>query len=72
MDKVPEYEPNVSLRPALRQGVDVQATPEAFGAELGRGMQALAKGGMSLEQNFAHVQAIEDETVVRRERNRRP
>lgn len=40
MVRVPDYEPNVQLRPAFRQGIDVQASPEAFGAGIGRGMQA--------------------------------
>ncbi len=46
MPKIPEYEPNVSLRPAFRQGVDVHATPEAFGA-------GIAGEGVSLEGHNA-------------------
>lgn len=69
MVKVPEYDSNVVLRPTFRQGVDVRASPDAFGAELGRGMQALSKGADSLDDSLARVQALEDETIVRRERN---
>ncbi len=67
--KVPEYTPNVSLRPAFRQGVDVQASPEAFGAAAGRGMQQAAAGLGSLADSIVQLQGLEDETKAREARN---
>ncbi|MCK1492203.1 hypothetical protein IVB14_17685 [Bradyrhizobium sp. 180] len=69
MVKVPEYQPSVELRPEFRQDVDVRATPETFGADLGRGLDALGRGGESLVDSLARVQALEDETIVRQARN---
>lgn len=69
MPRVPEYEPSVSLRPAFRQNVDVQASPDAFGASIGRGMQGLAAGVGNLGDAVAQVKALEDEAVVRGARN---
>jgi len=46
--QVPTYQQDQRLRPIFQQGVDVRATPEAFGADVGRGMQQLAAGGMQL------------------------
>lgn len=66
MPKIPEYEKNVSLRPAFRQGVDVHATPEAFGAGIGRGMQGLALGVENAGAAMAEVQGPEDVTRMRR------
>jgi hypothetical protein len=60
MPRVPEYHPNVSLRPAFRQDVDVRATPEAFGAGAGRGMQGLARGLSEVGAALAQVQELED------------
>ncbi|MCK1685631.1 hypothetical protein [Bradyrhizobium sp. 145] len=69
MPRVPEYQPSVELRPEFRQDVDVRATPESFGADIGKGLEALGKGGESLADSFAKVQALEDETIVRQARN---
>lgn len=60
MVKVPEYEQSVALRPNLRQDVDVRATPEAFGADIGRGMQDLAHGMGQAAEAMVQVQAMED------------
>lgn len=60
MVKVPEYNPDVALRPAFRQGVDVQATPQAFGSDIGVGMQGLAKGAENLSNSLAQVRHLED------------
>lgn len=69
MVRVPDYQPDVKLRPAFRQDIDVRATPEAFGADIGRGMQAAAKGLGDLGDAFAKVQALRDETEARQRRN---
>lgn len=61
MVKVPEYQQNVSLRPALRQDIDVRANAEHFGAAIGRGMMGLAQGVGEVAQAMQAVQALEDE-----------
>jgi uncharacterized protein (TIGR02594 family) len=58
--RVPEYTPNVSLRPNQQQGYDVRATPEAFGADVGRGLQGLARGGQVAADVMGQVQALDD------------
>lgn len=60
MVKVPQYQPDVALRPIFRQGIDVQATPDAAGAAIGKGMTALATGMGHMADSFARVQALED------------
>ena len=60
MVRVPEYTPNVSLRPNQQQGYDVRATPEAFGADVGRGLQGLARGVEVAADVSAQVQAFDD------------
>lgn len=69
MVKVPTYEPNVQLRPEFRQDLAAQATPQAFGSDIGAGMENLAKGGMQAAHAIAAVRALEDETIVRQRRN---
>lgn len=56
MPKVPEYQPSETLRPAFRQGVDVRATPEAFGAAIGQGLQ---RGGIALNTAAEALQAVQ-------------
>lgn len=60
MVKVPEYEQSMALRPAYRQDVEVRATPEAFGADAGRGLVGLAKGVEHVADAMAAVRDIED------------
>jgi len=60
MPTVPQYESNVSLRPINQQGVDVNASAEAFGAATGRGLQQLGAGVGQLGDAFTQVQALED------------
>lgn len=60
MVKVPTYEQDVQLRPAFRQNVDVQASPDAFGASIGRGMQQAAEGLSNLGGSIAAVKELED------------
>lgn len=69
MAVVPEYQRSVSLRPGNQQGIDVQATPEAFGAGIGRAMQSVAQGVADVGKAVEARQAIEDETVARAARN---
>lgn len=70
MPRVPEYQSNVSARPIFQSGVDVRASPEAFGAGVGRGMQQAAQGLSSFGDAAAQVRALEDEAAVRDARNR--
>lgn len=58
--RVPEYRRDVSLRPSNRQGVDVQASPDAFGAAQGRGLESLGQGVANLASSVQAVQDLED------------
>ncbi len=60
--KVPEYTPTETLRPAFRQSIDVTATPEAFGADIGRGLQKFGAGLGDLATSVSSVQALDDVT----------
>lgn len=65
MVRVPEYQRTERLRPAFQQGVDVRATPEAFGADIGRGLQ---RGGQALGEvadALQKVQAFDNENDAR-------
>lgn len=69
MVKVPEYQSDVSTRPIFQGGITVSASPDAFGAGIGRGMQNAARGVGQVSDAMAQVQALEDEANVRRARN---
>lgn len=69
MVRVPEYQPSVELRPAFRQDLAPNATPQAFGSDVGTGMENLAKGGMQVAHSIAAVQEIENEAIARDARN---
>lgn len=60
MVKVPEYQSDISTRPIFQQELDANATPEAFGAGIGRGMQSAARGLDNLGTALAQVQELED------------
>lgn len=68
--RVPEYQSNVQLRPAFQSNIDVRATPEAFGAGIGRGMQDVAQGLGQAGDAMAQAQQLTDETVARDARNK--
>lgn len=57
MVTVPIYQQTERLRPAYQQSVDVRASPDAFGAAIGRGMKSAAAGGMQLADS---IQQVED------------
>lgn len=68
--KVPEYTPSVSLRPNYQQDIDVSATPEAFGADIGRGMKdGLAHGMGQAAEAIAKVRDLEDVASAQNARN---
>lgn len=60
MVTVPTYQRDVSLRPIFQQDLAAQATPEAFGADIGRGMQSVARGVDQAAAAMAQVQDLED------------
>lgn len=62
MVRVPIYEPSVQLRPAFRQDVDVRATPEAFGSDIGAGLQQLGRGAGQASDAMAQLQEFENAT----------
>lgn len=69
MPTVPTYQRTESLRPNLRQGIDVQANPDDFGAAIGRGMSNLGQGVADAADAVRQVNSLEAETVVRAGRN---
>ena len=58
MVRVPTYERTESLRPAFQQGINVQASPDAFGAAIGRGLKSVAAGGMQLADSVQRVEEL--------------
>ncbi|TIT90385.1 MAG: hypothetical protein E5W41_00225 [Mesorhizobium sp.] len=60
MPTVPVYQSDVSLRPIYRQDLDANATPEAFGASIGRGMQGMAAGLGQAADAMQHLKELED------------
>lgn len=70
MVKVPEYIPNVSLRPELQSGIDVRANAEHFGAGIGRGMGQAAQGLSNLAGSLQAVKELENQAEAKeREKN---
>ncbi|MGJ5032264.1 lysozyme [Bradyrhizobium sp. HKCCYLS2038] len=62
MVRVPEYQQTVELRPEFRQDVDIRATPEAFGADIGRGLESVSNGVDVARDALVRVQHLEDVT----------
>lgn len=50
----------VQVRPELQQGVDVRATPGAFGAAIGQGMQAVGQGLGQAADAFGQLRDFKD------------
>jgi len=69
MVQVPTYTRDVSLRPAFQSENTVRASPQAFGSDIGRGMQQAAQGLANVGEAFAQVQALEDETRTKEAEN---
>lgn len=65
MVRVPEYQPSVELRPALRQDLAPNATPQAFGSDVGTGMESLSKGGMRAARSIAAVRELDDTMLAK-------
>lgn len=62
MPQVPIYQQTESLRPNFRQGIDVRASADDFGAAIGRGLSNLGQGVANVADAMAAVRAKEDET----------
>lgn len=60
MVKVPEYTPDVSLRPINRQDFQSSASPQAFGSDIGAGLQTMARGVDIVAQNVDRVRDLDD------------
>lgn len=69
MVTVPTYQPSVRIRPDKQAKLTVQASPDAMGAAVGRGLQSVAAGLGDAADAFARAQALQDETVSRDTRN---
>lgn len=65
MANVPEYgQRRQTLRPAVTNKLKSTATPDAFGAGIGRAMQGLASGVRDLGAAFDEVKGMEDRAKV--------
>lgn len=60
MPPVVPYQREVELRPSDRQGIDVQSTPDMFGAAQARGMGQIARGLDSAANAFDAVRDLDD------------
>lgn len=60
MVTVPTYQQDQRLRPIFQQGVDVRATPDAFGSAIGQGMQNLAAGGAQVAESLRQVEDLKN------------
>ena len=69
MPSVPVYQQTETLRPNFRQGIDVQASPDDFGAAVGRGLSNVGQGVADAADAMRQVNSLEAETVVRAGRN---
>lgn len=57
---VPRYERSVADRPAFQQQLTTRATPDDFGASIGRGLQSVAQGMQQAGNALAQVEHLED------------
>lgn len=62
MVTVPIYQRDVSARPIFQQDLAAQATPQAFGADIGRGLQSVARGLDQAALAVAQMQELEAAT----------
>lgn len=60
MVTVPQYQPSVAARPALQTNINVRATPDDFGAGVGRGIQNVGQGVGQVAQAQSQVQELDD------------
>lgn len=60
MPRVPDYQPSVQQRPIDQTEFSVRASPDDFGAGVGRGVMQLAQGASNLGDSFSAVRDLED------------
>lgn len=60
MVRVPTYQQDVGMRPIHQQGLAANATAEAFGADIGKGLTNIASGMDKAATAFAAVRDLED------------
>lgn len=60
MPTVPTYERNVGLQSGYQRDFSVRASADAFGADIGRGLQQAGQGLGQLSNAIAQVQEMED------------
>lgn len=66
MVRVPEYSlREVAPRPDMQQGIDVRATPGAFGADIGQGMQQIGQGLGQAADAFARLRDFDDSLAAK-------
>lgn len=65
MARVPVYQSQVRSRAAYQQGVEVRASPDAFGAAIGEGMVGLARGVGHLGDVIAQRQQEDAEALMK-------
>lgn len=66
MVTVPVYgERQVAVRPGFQQGISVSATPSAFGADIGQGMENVGRGLGQAADAFAQLRDFEDKLKAR-------
>jgi LAS superfamily LD-carboxypeptidase LdcB len=69
MPTVPVYQRSERSAPILRQNLTAQASGDDFGAQIGRGVQAVAQGVDSVGDAVTKVNALKDESLIRQRRN---
>jgi GH24 family phage-related lysozyme (muramidase) len=65
MPRVVPYERSVALRPELRASMTTQASPNAFGAQIGEAMQNVGRGMSAVGDILETVQDREDEAAAK-------
>lgn len=65
MPVVPKYERSVRLDPLLQRGINVQSSPDDFGAAIGRGMGDLAAGVGRVAQAKVYIEELEGEAAAK-------
>ena len=65
MASVPQYRPTVVERPAFQQGIAVQASGDDFGAQVGRGLQAVGQGLGQASNQIYELQDLENQALAK-------
>jgi LAS superfamily LD-carboxypeptidase LdcB len=60
MPRVPDYQQSVQQRPIFQSELSANASPNAFGASIGAGMQRAAQGLSNMGDSFRAVAELED------------